>query len=1095
MHVELNTKLFSERVKLVYDAWASAGHKEEYESLAGIDALLLVAGDPAGEDEPVRKTTAFQTWLLGYEFPSTLILFTKQKIYFLCSASKAKVLIQIEQSNQHIPVQIFAQAKPKDPPSDAFPAFVALYKSHEKVGMITKEKHSGKVVDEWNKLIKDEDVKVEVVDMSYAVSAFMAVKDEEELKWMRTAANLSSTLLTHHVAAKLEQILDKETKITHQSFADQIESRIGSGDGERAPDARVWSKGRALGDVDWSSVEFVYTPVIQSRSSRDGYDLRASAEASSDHLSHKGIVLVSLGMRYKSYCSNVGRTFMVDPTKEQEANYDILLALQAELLTVMRDGATARDVYTHALSYIKEKKPELERYFLKSIGFGMGMEFRDTAYLLSPKNSRPLRIGMVFCLSLGLQGLEEKDGKKYALSLIDTVKITPDKGVCLTEGIKSPKEFLFFFDDEPKAKKSSPAKPKKALPAATKNGKPSPAQKVVGNKVLRGKTRGAASEDALEVQAKLAQHQKALHQQRHQDGLARWAEEEGDVNGKEGKAWKKFQSYKGDGALPHEVEDLRVRSYHLCLVGRRADNHSHAKIHVDRKNLTVILPIHGFAAAFHINSIKNASKSDEGEFTFLRINFQTPGQLAGKKEDTPFENPDATFIRSVTYRSPDGNRFDYIFKQITELKKEVNKREQQKKAMADVIEQDSLIEVKGRRPVKLPEVFVRPALDGKRLPGEVELHQNGLRYVSPLGSQRIDILFSNIKHFFFQPCDHELLVILHVHLKAPIMIGKKKAHDVQFYREASDVQFDETGNRKRKYRYGDEDEIELEQSERKRRHALNKEFNAFAERCMDSYSSSMGETMEVEVPFRELSFEGVPHRTNVRLQPTTECLVHLSDPPFLVVTLSEIEIVSLERVQFGLRQFDMVMIFKDFRKTPLSINSIPSGQLDDVKHWLDSSDIPMSEGPVNLNWGPIMKTINDDPYDFFLQGGWSFLGGADGSDAEVSSSSSESDFVAEPDALDDPSSSNDDGSDFDGDDASEDEGSDSDEDFGGGDDSEDRALGDDWDELERKAAKSDKKRETNGKSAADSDSGSDRPKKKQPSKTNGKSVPKAKGKR
>lgn len=28
-----------------------------------------------------------------------------------------------------------------------------------------------------------------------------------------------------------------------------------------------------------------------------------------------------------------------------------------------------------------------------------------------------------------------------------------------------------------------------------------------------------------------------------------------------------------------------------------------------------------------------------------------------------------------------------------------------------------------------------------------------------------------------------------------------------------------------------------------------------------------------------------------------------------------------------------------------------------------------------------MKTINDDPYDFFLQGGWSFLGGADGSDA------------------------------------------------------------------------------------------------------------------
>lgn len=57
--------------------------------------------------------------------------------------------------------------------------------------------------------------------------------------------------------------------------------------------------------------------------------------------------------------------------------------------------------------------------------------------------------------------------------------------------------------------------------------------------------------------------------------------------------------------------------------------------------------------------------------------------------------------------------------------------------MADVVEQDSLVEVKGRRPLKLPEVFVRPALDGKRLPGEVELHQNGLRYVSPIGAQKI----------------------------------------------------------------------------------------------------------------------------------------------------------------------------------------------------------------------------------------------------------------------------------------------------------------------------------------------------------------------
>jgi nucleosome binding factor SPN SPT16 subunit len=38
----------------------------------------------------------------------------------------------------------------------------------------------------------------------------------------------------------------------------------------------------------------------------------------------------------------------------------------------------------------------------------------------------------------------------------------------------------------------------------------------------------------------------------------------------------------------------------------------------------------------------------------------------------------------------------------------------------------------------------------------------------------LDLLFSNIKHLFFQPCDNELIVLLHVHLHTPVMVGKKK---------------------------------------------------------------------------------------------------------------------------------------------------------------------------------------------------------------------------------------------------------------------------------------------------------------------------------
>lgn len=141
-----------------------------------------------------------------------------------------------------------------------------------------------------------------------------------------------------------------------------------------------------------------------------------------------------------------------------------------------------------------------------------------------------------------------------------------------------------------------------------------------------------------------------------------------------------------------------------------------------------------------------------------------------------------------------------------------------------------------------------------------------------------------------------------------------------------------------------------------------------------------------------MGFEGVPSRANVKLYPTMDCLVQLSDPPFLVVTLQDVEIASLERVQFGLRQFDMILIFNDYQRPPLQINSIPTTQLDPLKEWLESVhplgcparsltrsrssvDIPLTESGVNLNWSQIMKMINDHPHDFFQNGGWSFLGG------------------------------------------------------------------------------------------------------------------------
>ena len=92
-----------------------------------------------------------------------------------------------------------------------------------------------------------------------------------------------------------------------------------------------------------------------------------------------------------------------------------------------------------------------------------------------------------------------------------------------------------------------------------------------------------------------------------------------------------------------------------------------------------------------------------------------------------------------------------------------------------------------------------------------------------------------------------------------------------------------------------------------------------------------GEGISVDMPFRDLGFNGVPSRRSVMVQHTTDCLAQLTEPPFMVVTLTDIEVVRLESIQFGLKSFNVVIVFKDFMRAPAHINTISVEAFDSVK--------------------------------------------------------------------------------------------------------------------------------------------------------------------
>lgn len=883
-------------------------------------------------------------------------------------------------------------------------------------------------------MLADKCKDVEQVDVSAALSAHaFAVKDENELRAMRTASKACVALMTPYFLDEMSSILDAEKKVKHSALAEKVDKKLD--DNKFWQTVQLPSKGKLPSDLDPTQLDWILGPSIQSGGK---YDLRFSGEPNDENL-HAGIIIAAMGLRYKSYCSTIARTYLVDPNKSQESNYKLLTLIHNTIMKEIRDGMLAKEVYAKAIGIIKSKKPDMEKHFLKNVGWGIGLENKDPTLVLNAKNQRSLKDGMTLIINTGFHDIEnpqpqDKNSKVYALVLTDTIRVTSTEPVIFTaEAPTSADANSFFFKDDEEAE-PAPKKEKKDSrvgAVATKN---------ITSTRLRSERTTQVEDDS---DKRRRDHQKELATKKQKEGMARFAESTNDQNGGEIKKFKRFESYKRDNQFP-------LRSKNLEII-------------VDSKNSTVVLPIMGRPVPFHINTIKNASKSDENDFAFLRINFLSPGQGVGRKDDQPFEDASAHFVRSLTFRSSDGDRYNEIATQISNMKRDVVKKEQEKKDMEDVVEQDKLVEIRSksliqhtrwsdannlpdRRPAVLDNVYIRPAMEGKRVPGKVEIHQNGIRYQSPLNAQhRVDILFSNVKHLFFQPCQHELIVIIHIHLKDPIIVGnKKKTKDVQFYREATDIQFDETGNRKRKYRYGDEDEFEAEQEERRRRAELDRLFQGFAQKIAEA---GRNEGIEVDMPIRDLGFHGVPFRSNVFVQPSTDCLIQVVEPPFMVITIEEVEVAHLERVQFGLKNFDMVFVFKDFTRAPYHINTIPVEFLDQVKDYLDSSDIAFTEGPLNLNWPTIMKTVTADTHQFFVDGGWSFLqadSDDEGGDAE---SEQESAFELDDEELDEASESSEEDSDF-GSNASDDD--DEDDEL----DSEDE--GEDWDELERKAKKRDR---------------------------------------
>ncbi|XP_062500756.1 FACT complex subunit SPT16-like [Corticium candelabrum] len=921
----LDKEAFIRRISRLYKAWEN----DSGDLFQGADAFVSTVGQD--EEVTYAKSTALQTWLFGYELPDTLTLFCKSEIIVLSSKKKNEFLKPVSGGSHDGIPEVQLLLRNKDDNSDNFKRiFDAVKKSGEgkKLGMFLKDKLASAFIKQWNAALEKETI--EKVDVSAGFAYVMAPKDDSELTVIKRAAQLSSDIFGKYFKTQIMETVDEEKRVKHSRFAELIE--------KAATEEKKYTTG-----MDLEQVEMCYPPIVQSGGK---FQLKFSV-VSDDNKLHFGVIICSLGTRYKSYCSNVIRTMLVEPTQEQQDNYLFLVELEELVLDKLRHGVKLCDVYGATVDHVKAKKPELESCLTRTIGFAMGIEFRESSLMISAKTTAVAQKGMVFNINLGFSGLtnaaavDEAD-KNYALFIGDTVVVQEGKPAesqtATKKQIKNIAIFLKGEDEEDEDQQDGNVEDDLLISVESRNA------------VLDVRTR---PEITAEKRRKL--HQSELAAQMHEEAKRRLAESKGQVK-------------------ERKVKTSNVAYRHLSVMPVDPDVQE-AKIFVDRKHETVVLPISGIPTPFHVSSIKNISKNDEGDYSYLRINFYFPGSTFGRTEGTNFINPDATFLKEVTYRSscvrightvPAASNLSTAFRLIKEVQKKWRTREAERKEMEGIVEQATLQVAHGKNVPKLKDVYIRPNITaGKtRSQGVVEAHVNGIRFTAYRGPT-VDILYANVKHAFFQPCDNEMIILIHFHLKHPILLGKKKQQDIQFYTEVGEIVTD-LGHRQTMH---DRDDLQAEQAEREMRSRLNHAFDSFRRKV----EALTRQELEFDVPFRDLGFHGVPVRSSVLVQPTTHCLVHLTEMPFFVIVLDEIELVHFERVQFHLKNFDIVFVFKDYSRKVAMVSSVPMSSLDAVKEWLDSCDIKYTEGIQSLNWTKIMKTINDNPDEFFENGGWSFL--------------------------------------------------------------------------------------------------------------------------
>jgi len=294
--ITLDHQLFTRHIKELLSQW-----EKDYPN---IDGFVVVNGrEPTTAEEaqgvvrvPNPRTRAFQSWLFCYELTDTLIAVAKDSVTIYCAQNKAKILERMQEAmgTTDINLKIIRREKDKESTKRVMNEIIADLKTSKEgktLGIFKKEQRQhGEFSDVWESCLVASEL--ELSEVAKFFSDMMCNKDIVEQKCIRTASTITVTVLKKFVISKIEDIIDSEKRVPHSEIAGIAE--------ELFVDPKKISD-KLMPEV----VDQVYAPIVQSGGK---YDLSLFAANREKNLAFDTII-VSLGTKYKQYCSDIARTF------------------------------------------------------------------------------------------------------------------------------------------------------------------------------------------------------------------------------------------------------------------------------------------------------------------------------------------------------------------------------------------------------------------------------------------------------------------------------------------------------------------------------------------------------------------------------------------------------------------------------------------------------------------------------------------------------------------------------------------------------------------------------------------------------------------